>query len=80
MHDRAERLALVLEAIAATDSKIASHRTAPFTPRCPGRPDGPGPESIFTACGYGFRARRFAAPRNDGVDGPRRHHRARLVM
>jgi hypothetical protein len=35
MHDRAERLALVLEAIAATDSKIASHRTAPFTPRCP---------------------------------------------
>jgi hypothetical protein len=31
----------------------------------PGRPEGPGPESIFTACGYGFRARRFAAPRND---------------
>ncbi len=24
-----------------------------------------GPESIITACGYGFRARAFGAPRND---------------
>jgi error-prone DNA polymerase len=28
-------------------------------------PQGAGPESITTAGGYGFRARRFAAPRND---------------
>jgi hypothetical protein len=28
-------------------------------------PKGAGPESIITAGGYGFRARRFAAPRND---------------
>jgi len=26
---------------------------------------GPGPESITTVSEYGFRARRFAAPRND---------------
>src|SRR6185295_17108148 len=45
----------------------------------PGRPEGPGPESITTAIsvpiglcsillsrGYGFRARRYAARRNDG--------------
>src|SRR5664279_2614168 len=32
----------------------------------PGRPKGPGPESIATDRVYGFRARRFAAPRNDG--------------
>ena len=31
----------------------------------PGRPEGPGPESITTVSEYGFRARRFAAPRND---------------
>jgi hypothetical protein len=31
----------------------------------PGWPEGPGPESIATSRGYGFRARRFAAPRND---------------
>jgi hypothetical protein len=30
-------------------------------------------------CDYGFRARAFSAPRNDGVDGPRRHQCARLV-
>ncbi len=46
-------------------------------PVIPGRPKGPGPESITTAAkeklpcypcefrGYGFRARRVAAPRND---------------
>src|SRR5262249_24847990 len=36
--------------------------------------DGPGPESITTAWDYGFRARRFAAPRNDvrGMLRPRR--------
>ena len=27
------------------------------------------PESILTDSGYGFRARRFAAPRNDGESG-----------
>jgi tRNA(Ile)-lysidine synthase len=31
----------------------------------PGRPKGPGPESINTDWEYGFRDRRFAAPRND---------------
>jgi hypothetical protein len=31
----------------------------------PGRPEGPGPESIPTAAEYGFRARDFVAPRND---------------
>jgi error-prone DNA polymerase len=33
---------------------------------CP--PPSPGPESITTAGEYGFRARRFAAPRNDNVE------------
>src|ERR1700751_2035222 len=33
----------------------------------PGWPEGPGPESILPDGGYGFRARRFAAPRNDGL-------------
>jgi hypothetical protein len=33
----------------------------------PGRAEGAGPESILrSAEDYGFRARRFAAPRNDG--------------
>jgi hypothetical protein len=32
----------------------------------PGRREAPGPESIFTDRGYGFRARAFGAPRNDG--------------
>jgi hypothetical protein len=31
----------------------------------PGRAEGAGPESITPAAEYGFRARRFAAPRND---------------
>src|SRR5262245_49819084 len=31
----------------------------------PGRPEGPDPESILPVRGYGFRARRRAAPRND---------------
>jgi len=31
----------------------------------PGRPKGPGPESITPVREYGFRVRRFAAPRND---------------
>jgi error-prone DNA polymerase len=31
-------------------------------------PQGAGPESITTAGEYGFRARRFAAPRNDNVE------------
>src|SRR5712691_3036683 len=34
----------------------------------PGRPEGPGPESILPAGGYGFRARAFGAPRNN-ADG-----------
>jgi len=33
----------------------------------PGWPEGPGPESITTAGGYGFRARVFDAPRNDNA-------------
>ena len=33
----------------------------------PGRPEGPGPESITPARGYGFRASDFVAPRNDGT-------------
>jgi error-prone DNA polymerase len=32
----------------------------------PGRPEGTGPESITTNGDYGFRARDFVAPRNDG--------------
>jgi hypothetical protein len=32
----------------------------------PGRPAGPGPESITPIRDYGFRVRRFAATRNDG--------------
>ncbi len=37
----------------------------------PGRPEGPGPESIIrSAAAYGFRARRFAAPRNDREEMP----------
>ncbi len=31
----------------------------------PGRPEGPGPESMTTGRGYGFPVRRCAAPRND---------------
>jgi hypothetical protein len=31
----------------------------------PGPAEGRSPESIYTAREYGFRARRFAAPRND---------------
>jgi hypothetical protein len=31
----------------------------------PGRAKGAGPESIIPVREYGFRARRFAAPRND---------------
>ncbi len=31
----------------------------------PGRAEGANPESITTAAEYGFRARRFAASRND---------------
>jgi hypothetical protein len=34
----------------------------------PGRPEGPDPESITRAAEYGFRARRCAAPRNDGIE------------
>src|SRR5262249_25048263 len=33
----------------------------------PGRPIGPGPESITTNRDYGFRAPRFARPRNDVI-------------
>jgi isoleucyl-tRNA synthetase len=41
----------------------------------PGRPEGPGPESITTGVEYGFRARGLApAPRNDDADTLR--HRA----
>ena len=36
-------------------------------PVIPGRPAGPGPESITTNRDYGFRAPRFARPRNDTV-------------
>jgi len=36
-----------------------------LSPVIPGRPAGPGPESITTNGAYGFRARRFAAPQND---------------
>src|SRR6266700_7282978 len=40
-----------------------------------------GPESILTGCGYGFRARAYGAPRNDGrefrASAPRRPRRAR---
>jgi len=33
----------------------------------PGRPEGPGSESTRrSGADYGFRVRRFAAPRNDG--------------
>jgi len=32
----------------------------------PGRAEGASPESIAPICDYGFRIRRFAAPRNDG--------------
>ena len=47
---------------------IAKH--SPFV--IPGRPEGPDPESILrSAANYGFRVRRFAAPRNDsGEVGP----------
>jgi hypothetical protein len=31
----------------------------------PGRPEGPGAVSITPHGDYGFRARRYAAPRND---------------
>jgi hypothetical protein len=31
----------------------------------PGRAEGAGPESITPVSDYGFRARRYAAPRND---------------
>jgi hypothetical protein len=41
----------------------------------PGRAKGASPESISLAAAYGFRARRFAAPRNDRGMMP---HRARL--
>jgi hypothetical protein len=35
----------------------------------PGRAEGASPESIITiAAEYGFRARRFAASRNDGAE------------
>jgi len=38
----------------------------------PGRADGAGPESILrSAAAYGFRVRRFAAPRNDSDKGAR---------
>jgi branched-chain amino acid transport system substrate-binding protein len=33
----------------------------------PGRPEGPGPESILTSRGYGFRAHAFGVPRNDSI-------------
>src|SRR5271169_3159124 len=35
----------------------------------PGRGRAADPESIVTDCGYGFRVRRCAAPRNDDSDG-----------
>jgi hypothetical protein len=31
----------------------------------PGRAEGADPESITPVCEYGFRVRRYAAPRND---------------
>jgi hypothetical protein len=34
----------------------------------PGYAEGVGPESMTTGRGYGFRAHRFAAPRNDDGD------------
>ncbi|TMI99677.1 MAG: error-prone DNA polymerase [Alphaproteobacteria bacterium] len=42
-------------------------------PVIPGRPGGLGPESITTNGGYGFRAPRFARPRNDGGEIHPRH-------
>ena len=33
----------------------------------PGRRETASPESIFTVSGYGFRAPRFARPRNDAM-------------
>src|SRR5712692_6480618 len=45
----------------------------------PGRPEGPGPESILPAGGYGFRARAFGAPRND-ADGSISAERALAAM
>jgi hypothetical protein len=38
------------------------------------RPKAESPESITTGRGYGFRARRFAAPRNDGAVGRAMFH------
>ena len=38
---------------------------ANYTAVIPGRAKGASPESISLAAAYGFRARRFAAPRND---------------
>jgi hypothetical protein len=38
----------------------------------PGRRVAAGPESIFPARGYGFRAPRFARPRNDSLESWRR--------
>ncbi|TMJ01912.1 MAG: twin-arginine translocation pathway signal [Alphaproteobacteria bacterium] len=38
-------------------------------PVIPGRPTGPGPESITTKRAFGFRAPRFARPRNDVIAG-----------
>jgi hypothetical protein len=32
----------------------------------PGRREAASPESILPALGYGFRARAYGAPRNDG--------------
>src|SRR5688572_4287958 len=50
----------------------------------PGRPVGPNPESITTAAEYGFRARRYAAPRNDSLliraQSPLRRVLHRLVL
>jgi len=43
-------------------------RDNPSTSSFRDAPLGAGPESITTAGGYGFRARRFAAPRNDDTE------------
>jgi hypothetical protein len=40
-------------------------KRTPSSSVIPGRAEGAGPESITPVCDYGFRVRRFAAPRND---------------
>ncbi len=52
----------------------------PFYLVIPGRAKGAGPESITPVCDYGFRARRFAAPRNDELIIRIRYYAARRFL